>query len=293
MGGASPSRGRWVPAWEAGEAARLPPSSDEGEVTGLPAIWEAWEAWLPAQDATKLLPSLGGRWVPGWEVTSWEAWLPAWDKLLPSPRGRWVPACAAKLLPSPGGRWPPGWEVTTWKAWEASLPAWDKLPPSPRGGWAPACLPDWVACATKLLPSLGGRRVPACLPAWEDKFGEFKELALVIFPSFLFSKLLNLFNCLCLTLVNLISPTLSTKPWHSLSLCAEIIDANCDLHNSVCLAMLSTILFIVFILPWSRSFSAFLIIFLAFSVFKIDLSLMLTGISSLWRHLMVKILQFL
>ena len=73
-------------------------------------------------------------------------------------------------------------------------------------------------------------------------------LALVIFPSFLFSRMLYFFNCLCLTLVNLISPTLSMKPWHSLSLCAEIIDISCDLHSSVCLAMLSRILFIAFVL---------------------------------------------
>ena len=86
--------------------------------------------------------------------------------------------------------------------------------------------------------------MPACLPACEPMFGEelFGE-TLVISPPFLF-KLLNLFTCLCLTLVNLISPTFSMKPWHSLSLCADRIDANCDLHSSVCLATLSRILFI-------------------------------------------------
>ena len=90
-----------------------------------------------------------------------------------------------------------------------------------------------------------------CLPAWEAKLLELVgllALALVIFPSFLFSSMLYLFNCLCLTLVNLISPTLSMKPWHSLSLCAEIIDASCDLYSSVCLAMLSRILLIAFTL---------------------------------------------
>ena len=89
----------------------------------------------------------------------------------------------------------------------------------------------------------------ACLPVWEAKLeGLVVALALVIFPSFWFSRMLYLFNCLCLTLVNLISPTLSMKPWHSLSLCAEIIDASCDLHSSVCLMMLSRILLIAFIL---------------------------------------------
>ena len=134
------------------------------------------------------------------------------------------------------------------------------------------------------MPSPGGREVLACLPACEAKLLGLvgvEALALVIFPSFLFSRILYLFNCLCLTLVNLISPTLSMKPWHSLSLCAEIIDASCDLHSSVCLVMLSGILLIAFTLACSKSFSAFLIIFLALSVFEVDLSLMLTGIRSL------------
>ena len=64
-------------------------------------------------------------------------------------------------------------------------------------------------------------------------------LDLVIFPSFLIVSKLNLFSCLCLTLLNLISPTLSTKSWHSLSLCVDIIDANSDLHSSNCLEVLS------------------------------------------------------
>ena len=218
----SPAAGRWVLAWEDGEAAGLPPSLKEGGITSLPVTWEAWEAWLPAWDATKLLHSLGGRWAPAWLpawdkllaspegrwAPTWEvtAWLPAWDILLPSPRGRrapaWMPAWD-KLLPSPGGRrvpaWLPAWDkllASPEGSWgPAWLPAWDKLLPSPMGRWVTACLPDWVACAAKLLPSPGGRR--ACLPAWEAKLGEFRELALVIFPSFLFSKLLNLFNCLC------------------------------------------------------------------------------------------------
>ena len=42
----SPAGERWAPAWQAGEATGLPPSSGEGEVTGLPATWEAWEAQL-------------------------------------------------------------------------------------------------------------------------------------------------------------------------------------------------------------------------------------------------------
>ena len=133
----------------------------------------------------------------------------------------------------------------------------------------------------------------AYLTDWEPKLLEwvrFITLALVIFPSFLLIRILNLFNCLCLTLVNLISLTLSMKPWHSLSLSAEIIDASWVPHFPVSLATLSTVLLIAFTLAWSRSFSAFLMICLALTAFKVDLSLMLTGTKSLWRHLRVKIL---
>ena len=48
-------------------------------------------------------------------------------------------------------------------------------------------------------------------------------LNLVIFPSFQIVSKLSLFNCLSLTLLNLISPTLSMKSWHSLSFCVEIL----------------------------------------------------------------------
>ena len=143
------------------------------------------------------------------------------------------------------------------------------LLPQGEGEHLPDCLPGkliehlpiWEA---KLLPSPGGRWGLACLPAWEAT-KPWEELGCVdtpvIFPSFLFSKLLNLFSCLCLTLVNLISSTFSMKPRHSLSLCADKIDANCDLHSSVCLPTLSRIQFIALSLAWSKSFSAILIIF--------------------------------
>ena len=39
--------------------------------------------------------------------------------------------------------------------------------------------------------------------------------------------------------MNLISPTFSVKLWHSLYMEVDKIDANFDLHNSVCLALLS------------------------------------------------------
>ena len=107
-----------------------------------------------------------------------------------------------------------------------------------------------------------------CLSAWVAR----EEVTLVIFPSFLFSKLLNLFSCLCLTLVNLNPPTFSTKPWHSLSLCVDRIDANCDLHSCVCLPMLSRILFIALTLAWSNFFSAFLLFSWPFLFLKLILA---------------------
>ena len=60
----------------------------------------------------------------------------------------------------------------------------------------------------ELLPSLGEGED---LPAWEEAklWEELSEDTPVIFPSLLFSKLLHLFSCLCLTLENLISPTFS------------------------------------------------------------------------------------
>ena len=118
----------------------------------------------------------------------------------------------------------------------------------------------------------------ACLIVWEAKLlDRVVALALVIFPCFLLIRLLNLFNCLCLTLENLISLTLSVKPWYSLSFSAEIIEANWVLQSSVCLATWSKMLLMALILAWSKSFSTFLIICLALDVVRVDLSLMLTG----------------
>ena len=139
----------------------------------------------------------------------------------------------------------------------------------------------------------GGEALP-CLPGWETKLDRvrFIALALVIFPSFLVTKILNLFNCLCLTLVNLISLTLFMKSWHSLSLSAEMIEASLALHSSVCFATWSKMLLMALTLACSKSFSAFLMICLALEVVRVDFSLMLTGINSLCRHLREKILWF-
>ena len=89
--------------------------------------------------------------------------------------------------------------------------------------------------------------MPTCLfaarllPAWGGLLLLLEEQ--VIFPSFLLTKFWNFLICLSLTLLNLISPTLSTKPWHSLSLSVEMIDTSWDLHSSVCLATLFRVLY--------------------------------------------------
>ena len=70
------------------------------------------------------------------------------------------------------------------------------------------------------------------------------------------------------------------------------IDANFDLHNSLCLVTLSRILFIALTLACRRYLSAVLIIFLALSVLKVVFTLILTGTNSLCIHLRVKIFQF-
>ena len=121
----------------------------------------------------------------------------------------------------------------------------------------------------------------------------FTALAMVIFPSFLVTKWLNLFICLCLTLINLISLTLFMKSWHSPNLSAKMIEASLALHSSICLLTLSKMLLMALTLACSKSFSAFLIIYLALEVSKVDFNLMLTGINSLCRHLREKILWFL
>ena len=208
--------------------------------------WEARRALCLVECLGFCLPDLVP-WLPAWLVGRL---LPAWEEL--SLAGVWVVTSlpAWEEMPSPGK------EGTAWVITEL-LPTLGEVEHLPG---KPDCLPEMALNC--FLPQGKGE----CLPAWEAKFG--KELTLVIFPSFLFSKLLNLFSCLCLTLLNIISPTFPMKPWHSLSLCADRIDANCDLHSSVCLAMLSRILFRALTLAWSKSFSAFLTIFLAFSVFK-------------------------
>ena len=74
--------------------------------------------------------------------------------------------------------------------------------------------------------------------------------------SFLFSQGIELVYCLFLTLMNLISPTFSMKPWHFLNMEVDKIDASFDLHNSVCVALLSRRLFIDLILACRRCLSA-------------------------------------
>ena len=70
----------------------------------------------------------------------------------------------------------------------------------------------------------------------------------------------------------------------------DTTDASCDLLNSLCLALSPRILLMDLTIAWRRSFSAFLIIFLALSVFIVVFNLILTGTNSLEMHLRVKIL---
>ena len=141
----------------------------------------------------------------------------------------------------------------------------------------------------------GGKGAPACLLGLLTAWGRLLLLLQdqVIFPSFLFTKFWNFLIFLFLTLLNLVSPTLSMKPWHYLSLSVKMIDASWDLHCSSCMATLLRMLFMLLILAWINSLSTFLIIFLALVVFKVDFSLRLTGTNSLCRHLKVNIIWFL
>ena len=86
-----------------------------------------------------------------------------------------------------------------------------------------------------VIPSLGGLTWELFIFTWElfrlheaklfvceAKLLMLVLLDLVIFPSFLIVSKFSLFNCLSLTLLNLVSPTLSMKSWHSLSFCVEL-----------------------------------------------------------------------
>ena len=308
------------PAWVPGGLGGLLPS-DEGRRA---LAWEGEEvvAW------ERLLSSPGGI-VPAWRALAWEREEVVAGERLPSSPGGVAPAWGAlawereevvaweRLLSSPG-EVAPAWGALAWEREE--VVAWERLLSSPGGvapawGGAPPSLAWLLACeeAGEVLASPWGG------PAWEDLLSSPEGgeawgirftwllvcelrlwlwlfrlvIDLVIFPSFLMVSKLNLFSCLCFTLLNLISLTLSMKSWHSLSLCVEIIATSCDPHSSNCLEVLSKVKLIVLILAWSRSFSAFLSILLALVDFKVNFSLILTGIKSLWRHLKVNILWFL
>ena len=83
------------------------------------------------------------------------------------------------------------------------------------------------------------------------------------------------------------------KPWHCSSLSCEMIEASLTLQSCISLSTWSKILLIALTLACSKSFSAFLIICLAFGVSKVDFNLILTGISPFCIHLREKILWFL
>ena len=112
----------------------------------------------------------------------------------------------------------------------------------------------------------------------------------VIFPCFLRSNLLNLFTC-PLILRNLSSPTLSINYWHLSIFEVDTIDGSFDLLDSLSLALSPSILLVDLTLACRRSFSAFLMIFLAFSVLIVVFNLILNGTYSLEIHLRVKIIH--
>ena len=91
-----------------------------------------------------------------------------------------------------------------------------------------------------------------------------------IFPSFC-SNLFNLLICLSLTFKYLNYLTFSINSWHSSIEVVEIMDASCDLHKSLSLALLSRKLLMDITLACKRPLSAFLMIFLAFSVLTVIL----------------------
>ena len=156
----------------------------------------------------------------------------------------------------------------------------------------------WTVAGGELSPSPGGRRAVAGVGLrelggdWTCLFRVMLLLTKVIFPSFLDTKWFSLFICLCFTLLNLSSLTLLMKPWHCSSLSCEMIEASLVQQFCISLSTWSKILLIALILACSKSFSAFLIICLAFGVSKVDFNLILTGINSLCIHLREKILWF-
>ena len=144
------------------------------------------------------------------------------------------------------------------------------------------------SCRGRVSPSLGGRRAVAGVGLQElggDWNSLFKVMLLVIFPSFFDTKWFSLLICLCLTLLNLSSLTLLMKCWHCSNLSCEMIEASLALQSCVSLSNWTKMLLIALILACNKSFSAFLIICLAFGVSKVDFNLILTGINSLWIHL--------
>ena len=187
----------------------------------------AWEELLPSPKGRwtiaggELLPSPGGRWaISGVELGGMpDSWLlagvelMAWEGLLPSPEGRWA-AAWSRIASFPRRKVSNCWSRVRGNAWCLTA-CWGII----NGLGRTACFPKGKESAC-LTVSLGcvvtfpGGEVLACLTDWEPKLLDqmrFIALALVIFPSFLLIGIFNLFNCLCLTLINLISLTLLMK----------------------------------------------------------------------------------
>ena len=112
----------------------------------------------------------------------------------------------------------------------------------------------------------------------------------VIFVSFFCNNLLNLLICLSLTLRYQSSLTLSINFWHLFMVDVDKVDTSCDLHNSLCLALLPRALLMDLTPASRRSLSAFLIVFLVFSILIVVFNLMLSGTKPLVMYLSMKIL---
>ena len=186
--------------------------------------------------------------------------LAGWGRELPAWWDMPLEALEETLLPQ---EVLPAWGELTLFAWEEALSAW---------GWVPALvafIPSWgevLPAWEELLPAWGELDLAAggALPAQEELTLATRGKVLlawvprdqVIFPSF-YINLLHLLIYLSLTLECLNTLTLSINSWHFFIEVLDTMDANFDLHKSLCLALYPRRLLMEFTLAWIRSFLLF------------------------------------
>ena len=151
-------------------------------------------------------------------------------------------------------------------------------------GSNPACL-GLSACTACTPSQLGGSADWACTVTWLSGVGD----AWSSYISFLLQETIKLINLPWPNLLYLDSLTFFINSWHSSIEVVEIMNTSCDLHLSLCLALLYRRLLMDFTLACIRSLSAFLMIFLALCVLTVVFNLMLTGVIPLLIHLIVNI----